>query len=466
MIKASKPAEVKIHRIRQSNRVRSLLHYSTKENTLAELKESIKTNGLICPIAVMAIPDTNPEEFVVIAGDRRRTCMQQLWEEGDQRFETVLCMVYPYTDVEADLVAIALFENVHRAQLTWQEKAAGIKQLHDLQTAIAGKPVPGPKKVVSAAKWTQADTAKFFGITQATVSRALEEAVAMENDPVIAKCKDRKDAVNIMMKKAEKIIVAEQARRQMTATASDGIDATRKRLSDAYVVSDAVSFLDSLKPASIGFLNLDWPWNINAIINKSGTNSAREMAAEEDALGVMTDAEYCIFMRQVLNACYRAMAIDSWIMVWFSSQNQYATITAVQECGFTMESLPAIWVKDTSTLSKLPDRRLNNGYEPFFYAWKGCPYIARRNRSNVFHYAQASGRDKVHVAEKPVALMQDIISTFAFPHMLVCDPFAGSGNALLAASNLNMNCCGCDKEAQHHDKYTLRVFEGRPGEYR
>jgi DNA modification methylase len=61
--------------------------------------------------------------------------------------------------------------------------------------------------------------------------------------------------------------------------------------------------------------------------------------------------------------------------------------------------------------------------------------------------------------------MQDIISTFAFPHALVCDPFAGSGNTLLAAANLNMRCCGCDMHQPHHDRYVMRVFESRPGEY-
>jgi len=457
--------ELPIHQIRQSNRVRKLENYSTKENTIAELKESIKANGLICPIAVMPMLDA-PDTYTVIAGDRRRTCLQELWEEGDMRFATVQCVVYPYTEDEEALLRIALFENIHRAQLTWQEKAAGIKQLHELMVTREGKRALGGRPGVG---WRQADTAEFFGISQQAVNQALTLSAAAERDPQIAACHDRKDAMNILMKKAEQSIIAEQVRRRKKAadTSTAGqLDIARKKLSEAYVVADAMEFLARLPQASIGFLNLDWPWNINAIINKTGSNAVRAANTEDEALGIMSDEDYSIFMHQVLAHCFNVMALDSWIIVWFSSNNHAATVEALKITGFAMESLPAVWTKDTSSLSKQPDRRLNSGYEQFFYAWKGCPYIAQRNRSNVFYYPQASGVHKNHPAEKPIALMQDIISTFAFLHMRVCDPFAGSGNALLAAANLNMDCCGCDMMQQHYDRYALRVFDGKPGEYK
>ena len=45
-------------------------------------------------------------------------------------------------------------------------------------------------------------------------------------------------------------------------------------------------------------------------------------------------------------------------------------------------------------------------------------------------------------------------------------PFLGSGNTLLAASNLGNTCFGYDLSEEYKNSYLKRVMEGEPGRYK
>jgi len=63
-------------------------------------------------------------------------------------------------------------------------------------------------------------------------------------------------------------------------------------------------------------------------------------------------------------------------------------------------------------------------------------------------------------------MIEEVIKTFNTPggHMMV--PFLGSGNTLLAASNLNSTCFGYDLSEEYKNAYLKRVLEGEPGKYK
>lgn len=51
-----------------------------------------------------------------------------------------------------------------------------------------------------------------------------------------------------------------------------------------------------------------------------------------------------------------------------------------------------------------------------------------------------------HPTQKPLALMERIITIFSNPEDVILDPFMGSGTTLVAAKKLGRNYIGCDKE--------------------
>ena len=54
-------------------------------------------------------------------------------------------------------------------------------------------------------------------------------------------------------------------------------------------------------------------------------------------------------------------------------------------------------------------------------------------------------------------MIEEVLTTFAYPGSHILVPFAGSGNTLLAAHNLNMRSVGFDLSKEYRDAYTLRV---------
>jgi DNA modification methylase len=92
----------------------------------------------------------------------------------------------------------------------------------------------------------------------------------------------------------------------------------------------------------------------------------------------------------------------------------------------------------------IPESILANNYECFFYVRKGYPSITRQGRANVFSYKTVPAQRKVHPTERPIELIQDILQTFCWEGARLMVPFAGSGNTLLAASNLGLTAFGYD----------------------
>lgn len=91
--------------------------------SLAELAESIRAEGLVQPIIVRPLPDTRPQSFEIIAGERRWRAAQLAG------FHQVPALVRPLDD-RATLVQ-ALVENLQREDLNPVDTARGIERLID-----------------------------------------------------------------------------------------------------------------------------------------------------------------------------------------------------------------------------------------------------------------------------------------------------------------------------------------------
>ncbi|MFA0464968.1 DNA methyltransferase, partial [Vibrio sp. 10N.261.45.F1] len=62
--------------------------------------------------------------------------------------------------------------------------------------------------------------------------------------------------------------------------------------------------------------------------------------------------------------------------------------------------------------------------------------------------------------EKPVPLLEVLITQSSQQNELVVDPFFGSGSTLLAALNLKRKYLGCDISSYAHDLFLERIKVG------
>ncbi|WP_293857316.1 ParB/RepB/Spo0J family partition protein [uncultured Alsobacter sp.] len=93
---------------------------------LAELANSIQTNGLMQPITVRPLGD---DRYEIVMGERRWRAHRLLAEQGIEGFDTVLCHVKRMDDVERDVQAIV--ENLARADVTPMEEARAYQRMLD-----------------------------------------------------------------------------------------------------------------------------------------------------------------------------------------------------------------------------------------------------------------------------------------------------------------------------------------------
>lgn len=116
------------------------------EEALVRLAESIKSKGLLQPIAVRR---AEGDGFMIVAGERR-------WQASRMAgLESITCIVYERDLPAAELLALQCIENLLRENLTKTEQAKAFRTL------------------LAANNWTQMQLAEELGISQTTISQAL-----------------------------------------------------------------------------------------------------------------------------------------------------------------------------------------------------------------------------------------------------------------------------------------------------
>jgi len=412
-----------------------------KTYNIEELQKSIKEHGLIQPIAVL---DNEDGTYRLLTGGRRLTACKNL------KYNTMPCKVFPPLD-DYEKKCIELIENIEREDLPYAERAALTKQIHELWVSKYGEK-KGPYEGHS-----QADTAKALGVSTMTISRELELATAIEMLPELAKCKDQSQALKLYGRIKENLIKEELAKRTNELLSHEGEDAAKRILIDNYIVGDF--FDNKVKDKSVHCVEIDPPYAIKLETTKKddskGMINYNEISAED----------YPSFLDRIIKESYRILMDDGWLILWFAVKPWYATVEALlKENGFTL-AVPAIWIKGTGQ-TRWPDRCLASTFEPFFYARKNNAVIFKQGRSNVFHFLPVPPHRKPHPTERPLDLMEEVLTCFCPPSGRIAVPCCGSGNTILAASNLGMHAVGWDLSLEYKNGYVAKVMEGKVGEFK
>lgn len=166
------------------------------------------------------------------------------------------------------------------------------------------------------------------------------------------------------------------------------------------------------------------------------------------------------FVSAVLKHCYRVMNDHSWLIMWFGPEPWFEPMyEAITKAGFKTRRLTAIWKKGNAPGQTYQQSMyLGNAYENFYYCRKGDANIAKQGRSNIFDFDPVAPSNKIHPTERPIELMEEILSTFTWEGSRVFVPFAGSGNTLIAADNAKMKPIGFDLSQDYKDGYITRLL--------
>lgn len=417
---------------------------------LQELIESFKVDGIIQPIAVMD-RGTEPASFLLLAGGRRYRAMQQM------KIELAPCRIYPSTTTNIEVKSIELAENLNRLDLSWLEKIRLCEQIHNLQVSIHGEKT---STAPDAEGWSKRDTAKMLDRSPASIVGDMMLADAVERIPELKECKTKDEARKLLSMMQETLVRAELAKRIEENRGSLPVEMVK--LCDNFIIGDFLTNARSIPDNSVDFIEIDPPYAID-LPSLRMLNELRDQQMKN--YNEIPAEEYPNFIMQTLQACYRILAPSGWLIIWFGPEPWFDPIfQMLKQQGFKTRRIPGIWTK-LHGQSMQPDLYLSNNYEMFFYARKESSLL-KRARSNVFEYSGVSTAKRIHQTERPIEMMMDIISVFAEVGSRILVPFLGSGNTLLAASNLGMQAFGYELSQEYKDSFMLRVHEGKFGGYK
>jgi len=417
---------------------------------LHELAHSIKEKGLIQPIAV---EDMGDGALDLLAGGRRLEACRLA------EVSTIPVRVYEGPLSELERQSIELEENIRRKNLEYQEEVNLKRDIHNLQIQIRGEKLGGDRADLEHAVVSEGhsmrDTADLLGEALSTTSQDIKLAEAMVQMPELGldKCKNKSEALKLLNRGEEVAIRAELATRMIAATKRKDT-----KLADLYMGGDFFELIQKVPTGVMDIVEVDPPYGIDLPKIKDNIEMGLDTSYTE-----IPEYEYERFLERTIEECWRIMNDHSWLIFWFAPEPWFETVfNTIRHQGFNIRRMPGLWVKSgVGGQTRQPDIYLGNLYEMFFYVYKGDATINinKRGRSNVFEYPVVPSQHKIHNTERPVPLMEDILSTFAYEGARLYVPFCGSGNTLRAGMNLNLSPLGCDVGQEYKDAYVLRLAE-------
>lgn len=416
-----------------------------------KLAESLKTYGMIHPLAVMAYKDG----YKLIAGGRRYLACKAA------NIEEVPVTVYPETLSKLERKEIELEENLQREDITWQESVKATAEIDAIKKKLHGIGVTGERTDLGDTGHTQADTARALGVSESKVSRDIALAKVIDLVPEIARAKTPHEAMRILntIRYEAEVKVAAEA---ILAIQEDPLkaEAGKKALINSYHVEDFFEAAKALPGGCCNLIEVDPPYGIDL-----GDVRRFGLANYQD----IPEKDYPDFIDQTLKECFRLLT-NGWILVWHSSRWEHLIREKLLKYHFALTYVPAIWHKKAPGFCRAPQYYFGNAYEPFYYARKGNAVIHafHQGRSNVFEFKGVPREEPTHPTQRPIELMREIIKCFQNPNLTkLLVPFLGGGNTLLAANNLNIhNAWGYDIYQPFKDTFVKVVGTGMLHDYK
>jgi ParB/RepB/Spo0J family partition protein len=370
------------------------------QSDIDALADSIKRLGLIHPLLV-------DESGSLIAGERRLIALNQLgWTQIPVQLSDELD--------ERTRRALELEENTKRVDLTWQEKAAAVRDFHT-------------DRVSEVPEWTLEDTGAALGYDKTWVSNQLAVGKELATNVAVAGAPKLSTAIGIVRRKLDR----EKQSHVANLVRAAGFEKPGETLSsvaawEPIAVGDFNAFANSYSGEPFNLVHCDFPYGIGADRNQQGY-AVEEHGGYEDTADV-----YFQLLDTFVNNCDRFVAESAHLVFWFSMKYYTETLAMIRRTRFVVDDFPFVWIKDVGLLPD-PNRGPRRVYETAFFGRAGDRKIVRA----VSNAIQAPrGSDHIHMSVKPVPVLEHFFRMLVDGTTTLFDPTAGGGTALQAALGL------------------------------
>lgn len=390
--------------------------YRSDMGDIESLALSIKEQGQVQPIILS-------QDFTLIAGERRLKAHEFL------KKDTINAIVRTYDDIGKRIAEI--LENLERKEFTWQEEVAAKEDLHKMYAA-------------TNPNWSMRKTAEKVGLAASGVITDLNLAEAVNEDPEMFKnCSSKRAALKVLQKHHIDEASAELKLRQTTTNYG-------KNAKNYVFNGSCLDLLDNIPDGLINAVISDPKYGMD--INKMKKRDGEVDIYEDDP------TEYFKLMQQTIAKFPRVMNVNSAICIFGRFENFTWLRNELMANGFKCDPLPGIWNRGSGQTMQ-PNYNMARSYEVFVYGFRGEAQMIRPGLSNVLQYSGVPSLKKEHDVQKPLALMEDLISRFCLPGHVVLDFMCGSGTTLVAALKKGCKPMGFELLEKNYNTAISRVAD-------
>jgi ParB-like chromosome segregation protein Spo0J len=413
---------------------------------------SIERSGLINAIVIH-------EDGRLVAGERRLEAHKLL---GKAEIEV---RIFERLS-ETDAFLVELQENLQRRDLSWQDTAAAILAYHNMKQARFGG-------------WNQQGTASDLGLSHDVVSRYMIVAKEL-SDAEVAGCQTMQGALNLLRGRAERAVAAATSRgldivavlptipkgatkEEATAALSnmlvESLDTvappsdlgailsagkvateslkrtqTRKEHTDVQPIqqADFLEWVETYSGEPFDVLHIDFPYGKGY----SGSNTRRTGRAHITPRYADDPDIFWELLGALLQHQDKIAYPTAHCMFWFDMQHYAATVESFEHAGWTLtQPHPLIWTKPYQGVAADTKRRPRHCYETALLLSRGDRRLVRLDQD----FYECRVDEKLHMNQKPAAMLKHFLRMLVDEHTSVLDPTCGSGSALAAARAIGAN---------------------------
>lgn len=152
-----------------------------------------------------------------------------------------------------------------------------------------------------------------------------------------------------------------------------------------------------------------------------------------------------------IGECFRVLKNDTHIYIMTNFLNLEHYLKSVREAGFSIHNL-LIWEKNNAT----PNRWYMKNCEYIIFARKGAAKpISNCGTKTVLQFKNV--KDRIHPTEKPLDLLECLITNSTQPGEIVLDPFGGSFSTALAALKVGRQYISFEIDEQYYNIGKQRI---------
>jgi site-specific DNA-methyltransferase (adenine-specific) len=232
---------------------------------------------------------------------------------------------------------------------------------------------------------------------------------------------------------------------------------------------NAVELMRSLPDCSVDGIITDPPYGSGGDTASERMRSSKTKYVSSDASyqstlpGIDGDAihpeEWTEMMRQWLAQCRRVLTDGGVFATFIDWRNGPSLMRLIMASGIRLRGM-AVWDKGPAARPYPGGFRMQSEY----ILWGGVGKLPNQNLylPGVLHHTTKI-RGKVHITEKPLALMRDLVK-IARPGGVILDPFAGSSTTGVAAIEEGYTYHGMESVEAYFEVSVQRLAEASNGQ--